>query len=85
MFQRLLLLLTLCKLNAGRLGDVVSGSNEFGYDLTNVLHQDPSSNFWISPFCITSCFTLIYPGSGDSLSLCLTQGSRGLSPDLVSH
>eukprot|EP01083_Nonionella_stella_P186310 681717_1 len=44
---------------------IVDGSNHFGYDLTNDLYQDLSSmsNLWISPFCITSCFALIYPGS----------------------
>ena len=42
---------------------VVAGNNDFAFDLTHTLHQDTSNNFWISPFSITSCFSLIYPGS----------------------
>eukprot|EP01083_Nonionella_stella_P115178 341199_1 len=43
--------------------EIIDGSNEFGYDLSNKLFTDTSTNIWISPFCITSCFALIYPGS----------------------
>jgi len=43
---------------------LVGGSNEFGYDLAKNLHNhDKSSNLWLSPFCISSCFSLVYPGS----------------------
>ena len=44
-------------------GSVIGGNNAFGFNLMNTLHQDTSTNFWISPFSITSCFSLIYPGS----------------------
>eukprot|EP01084_Bolivina_argentea_P117899 209291_1 len=43
--------------------EIIEGGNEFGYDLSNKLFTDESTNLWISPFCITSCFALIYPGS----------------------
>eukprot|EP01083_Nonionella_stella_P242399 845554_1 len=42
---------------------LIDGSNTFGYDLSNKLFTDVSTNIWISPICITSCFALIYPGS----------------------
>ena len=50
--------------------DLVSGSNTFGYELIDKLHsEDTSANIWISPFCITSCFSLVYPGAaGDTQS-----------------
>jgi len=66
MFLILYLLLALpANLEAAGPEQVVSGSNAFAYDLTNTLHQDTSSNFWISPFSVTSCFALIYPGSAE--------------------
>eukprot|EP01083_Nonionella_stella_P106496 307417_1 len=43
--------------------EIIDGGNEFGYDLSNQLSTDVSTNLWISPFCITSCFALAYPGS----------------------
>eukprot|EP01084_Bolivina_argentea_P029239 54254_1 len=43
--------------------DLSDGSNLFGYDLCDELYTDSTTNIWISPFCITSCFALIYPGS----------------------
>ena len=43
--------------------ELIFGSNVFGYDLSNELYTNSSINIWISPFCITSCFSLIYPGS----------------------
>ena len=43
---------------------IIQGSNLFGYDLSNELPKDTDNkNIWISPFCISSCFSLIYPGS----------------------
>ena len=45
--------------------DIIEGSNIFGYELSNQLYSvdsyDGSKNLWISPFCIASCFSLIYP------------------------
>eukprot|EP01083_Nonionella_stella_P005890 17003_1 len=43
--------------------ELVTGSNAFGFALTDELSTDSSINVWISPFCITSCFALVYPGS----------------------
>ena len=44
--------------------NLIEGGNEFGYNLARNLHNhDKSSNIWISPFCISSCFALVYPGS----------------------
>eukprot|EP01084_Bolivina_argentea_P128023 226363_1 len=39
--------------------ELTHGSNNFGYALSNKLYTDSSTN----PFCITSCFALVYPGS----------------------
>ena len=48
----------------GQNAKLIRGSNEFGYKLSNRLDdKDKSSNLWISPPCITSCFALVYPGS----------------------
>ena len=43
--------------------EIIDGSNGFGFDLSSELYTDSSTNIFISPFCITSCFSLIYPGS----------------------
>ncbi len=42
---------------------LISGNSAFGHALSGVLYEDSSTNLWISPFSITSCFSLIYPGS----------------------
>eukprot|EP01084_Bolivina_argentea_P262991 444973_1 len=43
--------------------ELTEGSNQFGYELSHELYTDPSTNIWLSPFCISSCFALIYPGT----------------------
>jgi len=43
--------------------EIASGSNLFGYDATGALYTDSASNVWLSPFCISSCFSLVYPGA----------------------
>ena len=47
---------------------IIEGSNAFGYDLANQLY-DESSNIWMSPFTITTCFALLYPGSHSETQL----------------
>ena len=42
---------------------LILGNSEFGHDISAVLYEDSRTNIWISPFSITSCFSLIYPGS----------------------
>merc|ERR1719474_2429115 len=44
---------------------LITGNSDFGHDLSAVLYddEDTTKNIWISPFSITSCFALIYPGS----------------------
>jgi len=39
------------------------GVNDFGFELTDELYPDLSNTVWISSFCISSCFSLIYPGT----------------------
>jgi len=45
---------------------LISGNTAFGHEISSVLYEDASSNLWISPFSITSCFALVYPGSAGS-------------------
>jgi serpin B len=43
---------------------LISGNNQFGFDLSTKLYEEKSPNsIWISPFSITSCFSLIFPGA----------------------
>ena len=43
---------------------LIDGNSRFGHDVSSTVFEDASTNIWISPFSITSCFSLIYPGSG---------------------
>ncbi len=45
---------------------IQSLSNRFGFDLSDELYTDASTNIWTSPFCISSCFSLIYPGTAST-------------------
>ena len=65
---KILSLLSLCLILNGQSdgnydNELVYSSNKFGYNLANEIFDDTSANLWISPFCITSCFSLIYPGA----------------------
>jgi len=45
--------------------DLTSSVNSFGYEVTNELYNtlESAANIWISPFCLSFCFALLYPGT----------------------
>ena len=42
---------------------ILSGNNAFGLDISTISYEDSSTNIWISPFSISFCVALLYPGS----------------------
>ena len=42
---------------------IIDENSKFGVDISIEVYEDTKNNIWISPFSITSCFALIYPGS----------------------
>jgi len=42
---------------------ISDGNSHFGHGLSSVLYEDSTTNIWFSPWSVTSCFALLYPGS----------------------